>query len=178
MTGVFDDHLTVDTVVAFADGEMALVPYQRAGAHVMRCPFCAAEVAEQSATAAYLRQAALPRMPGSLFDALRSIPVALPQQGPTAGISPDDEDTAAGRGGQALSAIEHSPVGRGRRFRLGAGSLMAGLAVGAVVVAAAGDQPTAPIHPDLRDATAVSRPTAALHPVAVDVLSRRTTRHR
>ena len=32
------DHLTMDAVVAYADGEMAMVSYQRAAAHVALCP--------------------------------------------------------------------------------------------------------------------------------------------
>jgi hypothetical protein len=32
------DHLNLDAIVAFADGEMPMVAYQRAAAHVARCP--------------------------------------------------------------------------------------------------------------------------------------------
>jgi len=79
---MFDDHLSFDVVVAFADGEMRLIDYQRAAAHLMRCPACARDVSEQSAAAEYLRQAADPVMPGSLVQALRSIPVARQPAGP------------------------------------------------------------------------------------------------
>ncbi len=168
MTGVFDDHLTLDATVAFADGEMALVPYQRAAAHVMRCPACAADVAEQTAASQYLRQASLPRMPGSLFDMLKSIPVALPQAGPVPGVVLDAES------GRTVRAQEPAHAGRGRRFRLGAGALVAGLAVGAAVVAAAGDQPTVPNGPLQPDTSAVSRANAVLHTSAVDVVARST----
>ncbi|WP_051264663.1 anti-sigma factor family protein [Nakamurella lactea] len=75
---VFADHLNFDAVVAFADGEMSMVAYQRAAAHVARCETCAAEVAEQTAARDLLRSAWAPKMPGSLFDQLRSIPIALP----------------------------------------------------------------------------------------------------
>lgn len=74
----FADHLSFDAVVAFADGELGLAAYQRAAAHLARCPACAAEVAEQTQAREMLRSAFAPKMPGSLFDALRSIPVALP----------------------------------------------------------------------------------------------------
>jgi anti-sigma factor RsiW len=77
---VFADHLNFDAVVAFADGEMSMVAYQRAAAHVARCETCAAEVAEQTAARDLLRSACAPKMPGSLFDQLRSIPVALPAE--------------------------------------------------------------------------------------------------
>lgn len=78
MTGLFDDHLALDAVVAYVDGELSLTAFQRASAHLLRCPGCAAEVADQVAAQQVLRAAELPPMPGSLFDALRSIPVAVP----------------------------------------------------------------------------------------------------
>jgi len=170
--GVFDDHLSLDAIVAFADGEMSLTPYQRAAAHISRCAACAAEVGEQTAASQYLRQAHAPVMPGSLFDALNSIPVALPQAGPVPGVVVDSVS------GRALSTGS-SVSGRGRRFRLGAGALMAGLAVGAVVVAAGGEQPVDPIHLDRPNRPAVSSLLATqspttVRPTAVDVLARST----
>lgn len=81
----FVDHLSFDAVVAFADGEMSLSAYQRAAAHIARCDSCAAEVAEQTSARDLLRSACTPRMPGSLFDQLRSIPVALPLDRPAEG---------------------------------------------------------------------------------------------
>ncbi len=75
MTPLFEDHLSLDAVVAFADGELSLVAYQRAAAHLERCPSCAAEVAEQTSAREFLRHAGAPQMPGSLFDQLRSIPI-------------------------------------------------------------------------------------------------------
>lgn len=77
----FADHLSFDAVVAFADGELSLAAYQRAAAHIARCTNCAAEVAEQTQARELLRSAFAPKMPGSLFDQLRSIPVALPVTG-------------------------------------------------------------------------------------------------
>ncbi|WP_353647630.1 zf-HC2 domain-containing protein [Nakamurella sp. A5-74] len=74
----FADHLSFDAVVAFADGELSLAAYQRAAAHIARCTSCAGEVAEQTQARELLRSAFAPKMPGSLFDQLRSIPVALP----------------------------------------------------------------------------------------------------
>ena len=156
MTGVFDDHLSLDAVVAYADGEMTLTAYQRAAAHLVRCLSCAADVAEQTAASQYLRSAQAPSMPGSLFDALRAIPVAMP-------IDPQPE-----------------APGRGRRFRLGAGALVAGLAVGAAMVTAAGDAPADPAGPPAPERTAVSDPTVptpawVLRPTVINVLSRSTS---
>jgi len=73
-----DDHLGVDAIVAFTDGAMGLVAYQRAAAHVHRCAECAAEVDDQMAVRRELRMAATPGIPTGLFESLRSIPLALP----------------------------------------------------------------------------------------------------
>lgn len=155
MTGLFDDHLSLDAVVAYADGEMSLTAYQRAAAHLVRCGACAADVAEQTAASQYLRGAQMPTMPGSLFDALKSIPIASPTAPHADGAGP----------------------GRGRRFRLGAGALVAGIAVGAVMVTAAGDSPAEPTGPARPDRTASSHPavpapTGVLRATVINVLGR------
>lgn len=169
MTSVFDEHLTLDVVVAYADGEMGLTAFQRAAAHVMQCASCAADVAEQTAASQYLRQATLPRMPGSLFDTLKSIPVALPGPGPVPGVL---VDSASGR---TMRTADSSGHGRGRRFRLGAGALVAGLAVGAVVVAASGDATVGPLSPTRSDPTVVSRSGSPVRPGAVNVVAHTAT---
>lgn len=130
MTGFFEDHLNMDSVVAYVDGELSLVAYQRAAAHIAICPLCSSEIAEQSFARDSLRSASTPQMPGSLAQALFSIPVAMPAAGRTPGVGID-----ANTG----HAIRISHVGRditrGRRFRLGAGALVAGIAVGAFATA-------------------------------------------
>ncbi len=169
MSGLFDDHLSLDVVVAYADGEMSLTAYQRAAAHVVTCAACAADVAEQTAASQYLRQAQVPTMPGSLFDALKSIPVALPQAGPVPGMM---VDSASGR---AVRTPENQSHGRGRRFRLGAGALVAGLAVGAVVVVSAGERPAEPaVRSNKPDTTVLSRPAAAPQAPGFNVMARST----
>ena len=80
MTASFDDHLNLDAIVAFADGEMSMVAFQRAAAHVARCPQCEHEVNQQIAARSWLRSAEAPAMPLSLLDSLRSIPVAMPAE--------------------------------------------------------------------------------------------------
>jgi anti-sigma factor RsiW len=137
VTSVFEDHLNLDAIVAFADGEMSLVAYQRASAHLQRCSQCAAEVREQQAARSWLRSAGSPTMPLSLFDALKSIPTAAPLAGPVEGLTVDPQ---TGRVARTFDAGRQGPHHRGRRFRLGAGALVAGLAVGAMVAAAAGEQ--------------------------------------
>jgi len=160
MSSVFDDHLSLDVVVAYADGEMSLTAYQRAAAHVMKCPSCAADVAEQTAASQYLRQARMPTMPGSLFDALKSIPIAAPQAGQIPGVMVDPTS------GRTIRTPDNQTHGRGRRFRLGAGALVAGLAVGAVMAVSASEHPVEPVvRPAQPDTAAVSRPATRQSPV-------------
>jgi anti-sigma factor RsiW len=165
MTGLFDDHLSLDAVVAYADGEMSMTAYQRAAAHLVRCGPCAADVAEQTAASQYLRGAQVPTMPNSLFQALTSIPVAAPAR--SASHSNPGEGSSV-------------PLPRGRRLRLGAGALVAGIAVGAVMVTAAGDSPAEPAGQRLSDRTAVSDPSVptpawVLRTTVINVLGRSTS---
>lgn len=163
MTSFFEDHLGLDAVVAFADGEMGLVAYQRAAAHVARCESCAIEVAEQTTARQQLRAAACPRIPSGLLDALRSIPIALPLPPPPAGIS---RDAVTGR---AVHSGDRAHSGRGRGFRIGAGAIVAGLAVGALAAAAVAEHPSGPSGPSPGPDTAqVSGPGAA---PSVDILA-------
>ncbi len=144
MTGFFTDHLNLDTVVAYVDGELSLTAFQRAAAHVTSCPQCAAEVAEQSSARDTLRSAPAPEMPSSLSAALCSIPVALPAAARMPGVGLDRHTG---------HAIRITHVGRestrGRRLRLGAGALVVGLAAGAFATASspAEEQPVAPNPP-------------------------------
>ncbi len=145
MTAFFEDHLGLDAVVAFADGELSLLAYQRAAAHLVRCESCAAEVAEQSAARQRLRSAACPVMPASLFDALRSIPVALPAQPPVPGVVTDPVTGRAVRADQRSNGF--GAPHRGRGFRLGAGAIVAGLAVGALAAVAVSEHDRRPAGP-------------------------------
>lgn len=143
MTGLFEDHLSVDAVVAYVDGELSLTAFQRAAAHVSRCPVCAAEVAEQSFVRDSLRRAPAPPMPGSLAAALFSIPVSTPVQRPQPGLGADP------RTGLPVRLPGHRGSPRHRRFRMGAGALIAGLAVGALATAgpSGGDGAPEPVGP-------------------------------
>ncbi|AZI58126.1 zf-HC2 domain-containing protein [Nakamurella antarctica] len=122
MTAFFEDHLNMDAVVAFADGELSMTAYQRAAAHVMRCPDCASEIAEQCDARDQLRSAGSPQMRRSLAQALFSIPVALRS---TADPSQLEAITAPGVGRELSTnpaiRVEHVTLGKTRkaRFRLG-----------------------------------------------------------
>jgi anti-sigma factor RsiW len=166
VTGLFEDHLSLDAVVAFADGEMSLTAYQRAAAHISHCVSCAADVSEQTAASEYLRHARMPTMPGSLFDVLKAIPVALPTAGPVHGVAIDP------RSGRVVRATEQGP-GRSRRFRLGAGALVTGIAMGAVVVTGGGDQQGAtPVRRIGPEHAAASTTPTAVRPRVFDVVAR------
>lgn len=133
MTSAFSDHLSLDAIVAFADGEMPLVSYQRAAAHVARCPDCDHEVNQQVVARSWLRAAGSPAIPSSLLDSLKSIPVAVPASRPVDGVMMDPASGRIIRSDDHRGSTHH----RGWRFRfLGAGALVAGLAVGALVVGA------------------------------------------
>src|SRR6478735_12525700 len=105
---------------------MPLVAYQRAAAHVARCPQCDNEVNQQVVARSWLRAAGSPAMPNSLLDTLKSIPVAVPAARPVDGVTVDPVTGRVVRADDAARAAH-----RGWRFRfLGAGALVAGLAVG------------------------------------------------
>lgn len=149
-------HLTLDAIVAFSDGEMSMVSFQRAAAHVARCPQCDAEVRAQLAARSCLRSAQTPAMPTSLLDTLRSIPVALPAS-PTDG-QPSQGYPRTGELGRPATPDQRA-AHRGRRFRfLGASALVAGLTVGVLVGAEHAADPDG--HPD-------SPQVAHVSPVAV-----------
>jgi anti-sigma factor RsiW len=134
MTAGIGNHLNLDAIVAFADGEMSVVAFQRAAAHVARCPQCDGEVNQQIVARSWLRSAEAPAMPLSLLDSLRSIPVAMPSE------HAEDERTGHPASGRLPDEEQVRSAHRNWRFRfLGAGALVAGLAVGALVIGA--DQP-------------------------------------
>ena len=108
MSRFFEEHLNLDAIVAFVDGELSATAYQRAAAHLVRCGLCSGEVSEQASARDSLRSAAAPQMPGSLAAMLFSIPVAAP-----IGTAVRVE----------LDGVNTTGVGRGRRFRLGASAV-------------------------------------------------------
>jgi anti-sigma factor RsiW len=74
-------HLAMDAVVAFVDGELGPLARDRAATHLTGCQFCAAEVAAQCYARSVVRSAQCPPAPADLLAALRDIPhtAALPQ---------------------------------------------------------------------------------------------------
>jgi anti-sigma factor RsiW len=141
------DHLTVEAVAAYVDGELAERPYDRATRHLAACPECAAQVVAQGQARSALRSARCPSLPSSLMSALRSIPHDTELPGAPNGL-------AMSADGELVSPVDptesSAPAGlagapKPRRGRIGAGAAISGLALGALAIGAviiAGDTPT------------------------------------
>ena len=70
-----EQHLLPEAVVAFVDGELSAGAHDRAVAHIMSCPSCAADVAAQRQARAVVRTADTPLVPATLLANLRTIPL-------------------------------------------------------------------------------------------------------
>jgi anti-sigma factor RsiW len=147
------DHLTVEAVAAYVDGELADRPYDRATRHLSTCRECAAQVVAQGQARSALRSARCPSLPSSLMSALRAIPQDTELPGPPNGLAmgPNGELMAQLRPEPMRPAEPNPPAGlatappKGRRSRFGAGAAISGLALGALAIGAviiAGDTPT------------------------------------
>jgi len=84
-------HLAVDALVAFVDGELAPGPRDRAAAHLTGCPSCAAEIAAQRQARSVVRSAHCPGAPADLLAALRDIPHTTDLPDPPAGLAVTSE---------------------------------------------------------------------------------------
>jgi anti-sigma factor RsiW len=160
-------HLAPDAVVAFVDGELSAGAFDRAAAHIARCPLCAAETTVQRQARDAVQAAGAPRMPAGLLAALRAIPtdtdlpddidrLALTADGDVVAVQRQDR-TAFGSGpviGSSAPLGTGSSVlrtgGHSRRAVQGAGVVAAGLVLGALAVvgphsvAASGQTPATP----------------------------------
>jgi hypothetical protein len=165
-------HLQPDAVVAFVDGELTSIAYDRASAHIARCPLCAADTTVQRQARAAVQAAEAPRMPAGLLAALRAIPTDadLPDDVDRLAVTPDGQLVAiqrpdrAGAFGSGPVLGSSRPLGsgssvlrtttHGRRAVQGAGVVAAGLMLGALamvgphVLDANGQNPVEPVHGD------------------------------
>jgi anti-sigma factor RsiW len=80
-------HLAVDAVVAFVDGELGAVARDRAAQHLIACQSCAAEVAVQRLARSVVRSAQCPQAPAELLAALRDIPHTADLPGAPEGLA-------------------------------------------------------------------------------------------
>jgi anti-sigma factor RsiW len=86
-------HLAVDAVVAFVDGELGPLAHDRAAAHLTVCQCCAAEVAAQCQARSVVRSAQCPLAPADLLAALRDIPHTADLPDASAGLAVTAEGT-------------------------------------------------------------------------------------
>lgn len=146
-------HLQPDAVVAFVDGELTSTAYDRASAHIARCPLCAADTTVQRQARAAVQAAEAPRMPAGLLAALRAIPTDadLPADVDRLAVTPDGQLVAVQRPDRAAafgsgpvlgssrplgtgSSVLRTGGTAGRRAVQGAGVVAAGLMLGALAM--------------------------------------------
>jgi anti-sigma factor RsiW len=122
--GLPEQHLALDALVAFVDGELSPSAYDRAAAHLARCPACAADAAAQRQARAEVRSAETPSISPQLLRALRSIPsdADLPGQPDELALTEDGQlvtvarrDRAGALGGSARLGSS-TPLGGAQSF--------------------------------------------------------------
>ncbi|WP_292976838.1 anti-sigma E factor RseA [Mycobacterium sp.] len=91
------EHLSIEAISAFVDGELRMNAHLRAAHHISLCPECAAEVDGHRRARAALRDSHPIRIPSSLLGLLSQIPHCPPEDEPD--HQPDGQwrDTAARR---------------------------------------------------------------------------------
>lgn len=72
------EHLSVEAIAAFVDGELRMNAHLRAAHHLSLCAQCAAEVEDQSRARAALRDSRPIRIPSTLLGMLADIPFESP----------------------------------------------------------------------------------------------------
>lgn len=73
------EHLSIEAVAAYADGELPMKAYLRAAHHLSLCPQCAAEVEGQGEASAALRDCQSVHTPSALMGLLSQIPDSTPR---------------------------------------------------------------------------------------------------
>ena len=68
------EHLAIEAVAAFVDGELSMTAHLRAGSHLSVCPQCSAEVDAQRQARSALRDSRPIVVPTSLLGTLSQIP--------------------------------------------------------------------------------------------------------
>lgn len=74
------DHLSVEAVAAYVDGELPMKAHLRAAGHLSRCPQCAGEVDAQVQARDALRESRPVSMPSTLMGLLSAIPQSAPDE--------------------------------------------------------------------------------------------------
>ncbi|MFR9729888.1 zf-HC2 domain-containing protein [Saccharopolyspora sp. MS10] len=161
--GLSEQHLALDALVAFVDGELSANAHDRAAAHLARCSSCAADAAAQRQARTAVRSAAVPSISAGLLQALQSIPssaelpaqpdgLALTEDGQLVAINPG---ARSGRFGSGATIGSSTPLGGGRQLgdasgppetrpargrRTGAGVVFSGLMLGALALVSIPDE--------------------------------------
>lgn len=166
------NHLGPDVIVAFVDDELAPGARRRALAHLSGCGECASEVVEQTQARIFLKASSVPSTPSSLLASLRNIPsqAELPAAPAGLAVGPHGELVSMAR---TRAQRHRGPLER-RSVRVGAGAVVSGIALGALVLtgspaSAPGPGAGGPAPRDvrlqlgggLRDTADVSVPTVA-----------------
>ncbi|WP_193048315.1 anti-sigma E factor RseA [Mycolicibacterium baixiangningiae] len=73
------EHLSIEAVAAFVDGELRMTAHLRAANHLSLCPQCAAEVDAQSQARSALRDSQPIAIPNTLLGMLSQIPDHMPR---------------------------------------------------------------------------------------------------
>ena len=68
------EHLSLEAIAAFVDGELRMNAHLRAAHHLSMCPQCASDVEDHSRARAALRDSHPIRIPSSLLGLLSEIP--------------------------------------------------------------------------------------------------------
>jgi anti-sigma factor RsiW len=68
------EHLSIEAIAAFVDGELRMNAHLRAAHHLSLCPECAAAVEDQGRARAALRDSQPIRIPSALLGLLSEIP--------------------------------------------------------------------------------------------------------
>ncbi|WP_260759880.1 anti-sigma E factor RseA [Mycobacterium sp. SMC-4] len=74
------EHLSVEALAAYVDGELRMTAYLRAAQHLSVCPECAWEVDAQRQAREALRDSCPVAMPSSLLNLLSKIPHDTPPE--------------------------------------------------------------------------------------------------
>lgn len=87
------DHLSIEAIAAYVDGELPMKAHLRAGGHLSLCQQCSAEVDAQGQAREALRESRPVTIPSTLMGLLSQIPESAPEE-PTP--EPDDDQSGGG----------------------------------------------------------------------------------
>jgi hypothetical protein len=110
--GFAEQHLALDALVAFVDGELSPSAYDRAASHLASCPACAADAAAQRQARTAVRSAAAPSMSPKLLQALQAIPcdAELPEQPDGLALTDDGQLVTVNRRDRATAVLGSGAV--------------------------------------------------------------------